>query len=96
MLECEYCNYLLHITGKKICKCDFTGFVFIGKKGFELQEYPCKNRSYEEYLIRKRKAAEPAPIHQGGENRVFRLSGDDWRFLYQKEHPLSRLRHARV
>ena len=93
MLECGLCDYLKHPAGEKFCRCDFTGHVFFGETGFLLEEYPCRNQSYEEYLQRDPETVDIGSKPQEGdeekeEKKVCRLCGDDWRLIYLMEHPL--------
>jgi hypothetical protein len=96
MLQCESCDYLHNtVNGSGICKCEFTGHVFIGKAGFELNEYPCKNRSYEEFLERRAaRAPKEADPLRTDPRRVHRVAGDGWKMPYLREHPLAARRRA--
>ncbi|WP_133051117.1 hypothetical protein [Ruminiclostridium hungatei] len=48
MLDCGYCDYYSQEKGKKVCT--FTGHLFL-KNPSDMESYPCRNLSYQEYLI---------------------------------------------
>lgn len=94
MLECKLCDYHQKIQsgGSAFFKCEFSSYVFIGQKGYDLKEYPCRNRSYNEYLQRRTKkpavSKEPLLFPCGPEETekkvksVYHLTGNDWHFFY--------------
>ncbi len=48
MLDCSYCDYFTQEKGKK--ECTFTGHLFL-KNPLDMESYPCRNLSYQEYLL---------------------------------------------
>ena len=57
MLECAYCDYLYkrrNSKGKETAVCDFAEHEFKGDmENLDLEEYPCKNVTYYDYVQRK-------------------------------------------
>lgn len=74
MLECKLCDYL------KEMKCEFTGHIFVSEDGFDTNEYPCRNYSFEDYLASGVQIA----AGKGSGKRVYNMTDEFWHFLYLK------------
>lgn len=84
MLECKLCDYL------KEMKCEFTGHIFVSEDGFDTNEYPCRNFSFEDYLASGvpgaavGKSSAGLAAGKGSSKRVYHMADEFWHFLYLK------------
>ncbi len=84
MTNCEYCDYYRLIGGSDTKKgnisalCLFTNVILFTDYSDTVMEYPCKDKSYREYIDRVKVGAV-----------ISKIRNENWKLIYKSKHPVA-------